>query len=117
MAEFLWVESSSTQMTEEPRFSRTQFGDGYAQDAPDGLNPITQTWDVSFQDAQDSAASAIVAFFRARISPSSGLEPFDWTPLWSTTKIKVKCTQWSRTLGSVYGESNIQARFVQWFGP
>lgn len=117
MAEFTWVESASTKLDEAPRFSRTRFGDGYAQDAPDGLNPNPQKWTVSFRDVEDSVADAIVAFFRARISTTTGLAAFDWVPLWATAKIQVKCSHWTRTRTSVWGESDIDAEFEQVFQP
>lgn len=117
MAEFLWVESESTQLEEQPRVASTQFGDGYAQEAADGLNPNPQAWRVAFRDVENSVADLIIAFLRARITSTAGLEPFDWTPLWSTTKLKFKCRRWSRTQGATWGESNIDAEFQQWFGP
>lgn len=116
MAEFLWVESDSTQLEEQPRVARTQFGDGYAQEAADGLNPNPQSWRVALRDVEDSVADQVIAFLRARITAAAGLEAFDWTPRWSTTKIKIKCRRWTRTLGSVWGESNIDLEFEQWFG-
>lgn len=117
MAEFAWVESASTQMEEAPRFSRTRFGDGYAQDAPDGLNPITQRWRVVFTDVENSVADAIVAFFRARAGATTGLGVFDWVPLWATgtNKILVKCPSWSRRHKDFYGTSDIEAVFEQVF--
>lgn len=117
MAEFAWVESASTQMEEAPRFSRTRFGDGYAQDAPDGLNPLAQRWRVVFRDVENSVADQIVAFFRARVGSTTGLGVFDWVPLWATgtNKILVKCPSWNRSHAEVWGTCHIEAVFEQVF--
>lgn len=116
-AEFVWVESASTALTEAPRYSRTQFGDGYAQDAPDGLNPIVQSWKLSFKDCENSVADQIIAFFRARVTSTAGLEAFSWVPVWATAPILVKCETWSRTVTDTWGECDVTATFTQWIGP
>lgn len=112
MAEFTWVESSSTELTEEPKLGKTQFGDGYLQVAPIGLHPITQQWSVRFADVENAVADQIVAFFRARITPFEA-EGFTWIPLWATTAIQVRCLRWSRTQSDTWGESHITAQFEQ----
>lgn len=116
MAVFDWTESASTALTEEPRISRTRYGDGYEERAPDGLNPIRQMWSLQFRAVDRQAADDIVAFFRARVGVQ-GLEAFDWTPLWATVPIRVVCRSWSRTQAEVYTESDINATFEQVFEP
>lgn len=118
MAEFVWVESGGTALEEQPRIASTQYGDGYEQRAPDGLNPLRQAWAVRFSDVEDAVANDIVAFFRARLTAASGLESFDWKPLWAGGAIiKVTCRKWSRTASDTWGESNITAEFRQEFEP
>lgn len=112
MAEFLWVESSSTALTEEPRLAATQYGDGYAETAPDGLNPITQKWSMRFRGVDDMEADSMVAFLRGQVSPITGYVPFDWFPKWAAAAIKVKCVRWSRTLAGSH-ESDIDCEFEQ----
>lgn len=114
-AEFLWVESAGTALEEKPRIASTQFGDGYEQRGPDGLNPVRQEWTVKFTDVDDDVADDIIDFFRARMT-SQGLESFDYAPLWAKgAKISVTCRQWSRTANDRHGESNITATFRQEF--
>lgn len=113
MDPFDWVESASTALEEEPRVLETRFGDGYGQRAPDGLNPIAQSWDVRFSGVDNAIAGDIVAYFRA----AKGVTAFEWTPLWHTTPIKVVCKQWTRTQPNEWGRSDISARFVQVFEP
>ena len=113
MATFTWAESTSTSLSEEPRVRRVAFGDGYEERAPDGLNPIAQEWDLSFNDVAVAGGNAIVAFFRAH----QAVTAFDWWPKWAPGPIKVVCTQWSRSLTGVWDESDIRAHFKQVFEP
>jgi len=52
-----------------------EFGDGYSQGAPDGLNPVRDKWNLTWSVLTDSEATAIETFFKAR----GGHEPFLWT--------------------------------------
>jgi phage-related protein len=112
MAEFLYAESSSTQLDQTVRMASSKFGDGYEQVAPDGLNALEESWQVRFTAVSDAGADAIIAFFRAQL----GL-PFDWRPRGTTAPRKFTCRQWSRTLSAVWDESDISATFVLWRGP
>lgn len=114
MAEmFAWAESASTSLEEQPAVRKTAFGDGYQQRAPDGLNHITQVWNVRFDEVGQAAGDAIIAFFRSH----GGWKRFDWPPMWSSTPIGVICTRWSRTATDEPGISSINARFEQVFEP
>lgn len=115
MAVFDWVESPGTSLAEEPRISRTKFGDGYEERAPNGLNPIAQRWQLQFRDVDGTVADEIVAFFRARVTAVSGIEAFDWTPLWAASAIRVICPSWQRTQGEVWGQADISCTFEQVF--
>jgi phage-related protein len=117
VAVFDWVESPGTQLDEEPRVAVTRYGDGYEERAADGLNPKPQRWTLAFRGIERGVADAIVAFFRARVDPVTGLEPFDWTPLWHSAPIRVVCRSWTRTLGEVWAEDDVRAVFEQVFEP
>ena len=112
MAEWVWVESPGTGVTREPRVRVSAFGDGYQQRAPDGLNNDAQTWEYQATDVDDAVAADMMAFLETH----GAVTPFDYTPLWATTPIKVVCPTWRRTLGSRVGTSDISATFNQWFG-
>jgi phage-related protein len=113
MADFVWVESASTALEEEPRVLATQFGDGYAQRQADGLNPLAQVWSVKFAAVDNAVADDIIAFLRA----AKGVTSFDWVPLWHTTAIKVICPSWRRAQPAEWGQSDIDAKFQQVFEP
>lgn len=117
METWLWAEGNGTTLAEEPRISSTQFGDGYEQTAVDGLNPIRQEWSFTFKGMDAATGDEMIAFLRARVSALNGLEPFLWTPLWSTTAITVTARKWTRTAAGDYGFSDIAVTFRQWFGP
>ena len=107
MAEFLYLESASSQMEQEPRVLRAQFGDGYEQRAPDGLNPIPEVWNVKFRGCADAGADVIIAFFRTH----GGVLTFDWRPRGTTSPRKFICPSWRRSLGEEADTSDIDAVF------
>lgn len=63
------VEASSEVVT---RFKKKQFGDGYIQIAPDGINPVRYEWDLEFLALTDARANELQSFFAglATVTPS-----------------------------------------------
>jgi hypothetical protein len=51
MARFDWAESSGTQLSQEPKVTRVQFGDGYSQRSPAGINHNPQRWSITIAGA------------------------------------------------------------------
>lgn len=113
MADWVWVESPGTALSEEPRVRVSKFGDGFEQRSVDGINTQPQTWDYNSDEVDDAVAAEMIDFLRAR----GGVEAFDYVPLWATTAIRVKCPRWRRVLGSRVGTSSITATFEQVFEP
>lgn len=109
----MWVESAGTQLTERPRVKSAQFGDGYQQLAPDGINSLAQEWEMVFDGVDDTVADDMVAFLRTQ----GGTQPFNYVPLRTTDAISVICAEWSRSFGPEPGISSLRATFKQWFGP
>lgn len=110
---FDWAESPGTKLREAPRVRAMQFGDGYSQRQPDGLNGIAQEWDVVFRAVSLDAGNELIAFLRTQ----AGVTAFTWAPVWSTSTIVVLCPEWTRTELDDFGFSDITARFVQTFEP
>lgn len=79
----------------EPRVKRAQFGDGYTQEAPDGLNPLLHTWNLNWDVVTYDERTTITTFLKAR----NGCESFYWIDGAGTTHL-VKCPTWT--------ESNIE---------
>ncbi len=58
------------------RTRSARFGDGYVQDAGDGLNNEMQTWTHSASDLDSDTLDEIMYFLRAH----KGYKKFYWTP-------------------------------------
>lgn len=109
---FIWVpllSSPGGQTTDRTKF--IQFGDGYEQEAPDGINTETSTWQLTFIDKAD-VITAIRDFLRAH----QGATPFYWTPPLDVPLL-FKCK--SRTPPTPLGAGNytLTATFTQTFAP
>jgi len=85
---FTWQTDKFT-LAEEPRVLTAQFGDGYRQDSPDGLNADLQALELTFEDIYAVDALAMRAFLKAR----GAAEAFLFVTLLGET-IKVKCAKW-----------------------
>lgn len=90
--------SPGTTNTPELKVLSASFGDGYTQEAPDGLNHIRDVLILSWDKLHPTDAAAIVAFFVAR----GGTTPFYYTPS-DGTVAKWTCKEWSdeRTTGGM----------------
>ncbi|MDO8985797.1 phage tail protein [Cypionkella sp.] len=58
------------------RILQADFGDGYAQAGPDGINTTVENWDLSFENYPISDVTTLTAFLDAQASYKS----FYWTP-------------------------------------
>jgi phage-related protein len=98
--------------SDQPRIRKleAEFGDGYSQAVPDGLNHIKREISLDWDLLTPTQSNDIIAFFRAR----GGCEPFFWTPSDETTALKWICEEWSekRIEG---GMRAVTAKFVQSF--
>lgn len=91
------------------RVLTTGFGDGYAQDVPDGLNNISETHNLQWNNIPDSAADDIIAQLRS----FNGVA-FSWTTPAGVTK-NFKCAKVSRTRPG-WKTSTINCVFIEVFG-
>lgn len=72
---FTWrATAQSSNGTTSGKVDRAQYGDGYSQSSPDGINPISRSWQVSFTD-RESVIQAIADFLDAHMGRS-----FLWKP-------------------------------------
>ncbi len=108
---FDWAESEGTQLEEEPNVSLIQFGDGYEQRSPQGLNHSPRRYAMQFRAVGTTEGDTIVAFFRTH----GGWKTFDWTPPRETLSAVWKCPKWQRSLPNALGESDISATFEEVF--
>lgn len=76
--------------TAEPKVKRVEFGDGYTQEAPDGLNYNLYTWNLTWESLNFEERVIIEDFITAR----KGFETFLWTDP-DGVQYRVKAKQWS----------------------
>jgi phage-related protein len=71
----------------EFRVLSAEFGDGYSQDGPDGINNVRAILALTWETLLPAQAAYITSFIAAR----KGVEPFWYTPSDEATPIKWTC--------------------------
>jgi phage-related protein len=107
MDTFQWIPDEGASAEVQPRLLSCQFGDGYGQDAGDGINTILPPWSLSFTGRSLSEALAIEAF----LVKQAGATTFLWTPPGGSTPLKFRCKKWTPTHNST--TNGITATFQQ----
>lgn len=88
---FFWKPSYNPDISIQPNVKKVQFGDGYDQSSPDGINNILLPLNLTFDKRTDNEARAILHFLYAR----KGAESFVFTPPFPYNMNKLfKCGQW-----------------------
>lgn len=83
-----------------------RFGDNYSQRAQAGLNNVSESWSLVFENYPDTDIATIDAFLEAR----GGDEAFEWTAPGELTEKKWTCKSWSKT-PSGFQVSTLRATF------
>lgn len=73
----------------EPKVKRVEFGDGYTQEAPDGINYNLYTWNLTWETLTSSEKVEIESFLVLR----KGYQTFLWTDP-DGVQFRVKCKSW-----------------------
>lgn len=109
MSTFTWIPDQGVSTETSAKVRRAQFGDGYAQRAPDGLNSVREVWSVQFTLRTKAEINAIDDFLRA----AKGSTAFDWvTPKGGSGRYT--CETW--TPAYVHdGDCSLTATFQQEF--
>lgn len=76
----------------EPRIRKVEFGDGYTQETPDGINYNLYTWSLNWDTLTQAEKTTIENFLVAR----KGYETFTWIDP-DGVSYKVKARTWSIT--------------------
>lgn len=101
--------SPGTRRSQELNLLEAEFGDGYSQVSPRGLNHLRRKLSVSWEALTRQQHDQIVAFFNER----AGWKPFNYTPPGETEPVRWTCKEWDYgTQGGVY---TITAQFRQDF--
>jgi phage-related protein len=85
-----------------------EFGDGYSQPTPNGLNHIRESVELTWNGLLDWEMCEIDAFLRAH----KGTIPFYYTPVGDCAPRKWTCKEWQRSAKAPWSMS---ATFVENF--
>ena len=103
--------------TAKPRVQLAKFGDGYEQRLSTGINPLEETFDVSFINRPRVEADDIIAFFENK----KGVTNFSFTIPDTNSGgneriIKVVCEDWDLTYENAEA-SSVTATFRRVYEP
>ncbi|WLR91005.1 phage tail protein [Shinella zoogloeoides] len=101
--------SPGTAFEPQIKVLEAEFGDGYSQPTPDGINNVREKVKLNWDGLTEREMSAINAFFMAR----KGAEAFYFKPAGYDRPLKWTCKEWGRTLTD--GVWKMTATFVQSF--
>jgi phage-related protein len=80
--------SQSSQNKTKPRISRVQFGDGYAMEAPEGLNPFPESWSIVYENLTVAELQSAIAVLKS----VAGTDHMTWTSPISPVEQKWRVT-------------------------
>ncbi len=112
MPTFSFVSDYTPTKSTKPQVTTVKFGDGYEQRYAKGLNTTPQNWSLTFNQRELAEANNIETFLLAR----AGVENFDWIPPDAVDPIKVKCSEWTKTL-EVGNRWTLNMNFEEVFEP
>jgi phage-related protein len=105
--EFIWRADPGAAVPVKPRVRMAQFGDGYSQALPDGLNHMLSTYNLNFSRLTDVEAMQIELFLQTM----GGTAPFRWkTP--NGLMQRFRCAEWNVNYGEI-DDHSISAVFTQ----
>ena len=111
---FEWCVTAATYDL-EPKVIKAQFGDGYAQRRPAGINTQACMWSVDMKNIDTKTCNDVLAFLSAR----NGVEVFNWTPPRMTVEQSVIATSWNFSYGDMIETGdrlyNLTMKFEQVF--
>lgn len=106
--------SPSADLQNKPEFKllESEFGDGYTQASPDGLNHIRQVVSLRFELLEKIDRDTIISFLMSH----GGTKPFFYRIPTDDYSLPYTCKEWDWVaLGA--GLFNITATFREYFGP
>lgn len=109
---FSWLPSFGVGSDPQVSLISSQFGDGYKQETPNGINYISDVFTLPFNNKSLSEGRDIIAFLRAH---AGGIWFWFTDPIMGQT-IKVKCKKWA-PVASAPGTISLSATFEQCFDP
>jgi phage-related protein len=109
---FTWLPQYGAEASVTPSVLTSQYGDGYAQDVPIGINSTPQVWTLSFNN-DPATADQIFQFLQNQ----GGVKRFWWTPPRQNDALKCKTVGAYKKQESDAGQVTISVTFQQVFDP
>jgi len=101
MYDFQWLPDQDFTATTQPNVTTVNYGDGYEQRQPAGINNDLRSYALTFTGDADYVG-AIDAFLTDR----NGVQAFTWTAQDKNTSRVFKCATWSRTINGLWETLN-----------
>lgn len=101
---FIWSPQKGYSVTSQPNVAVVKLGDGYEQRQVKGINPLMDSYSLTFRGFDDkcgrpNVVKAVRDFLKARMA----VESFYWTPSDTGVRALYVCRSWSVTpTGSFY---------------
>lgn len=83
--------SYGTDMSQDYKISRIDYGDGFSQRAEKGLNGKPQRWRLMWNNISKADAEMLRLFFEDQ----GGVAPIEWTPFGQTAELVWTANGWS----------------------
>ena len=90
------VASAQSRRRVQDRTLRVQFGDGYEQEAADGIHTVTQSWPLQFV-GNEVYVRPILDFVRRHAGGKSSCGRRRWARRAATRRARCRCSPWART--------------------
>lgn len=99
METFKWCVRPDGDISNKPEIYSVDFGDGYNQSAPKGLNNLLREYTVTVK-VKNKEALKVDAF----LAKHNAVTPFLYNDPYTQTQKKVRCLQWPAKNGLEYTE-------------
>lgn len=93
------------------RLRKAQFGDGYAQVAGDGINPITRSWEISVT-GKIHIVQPVILF----LEEHQGVKSFQWIPPLGVLGL-YRCESGYKPIAMGAGVYSLTTTFIEAFNP
>lgn len=110
---FEWLPSRNPTRRMAPKINSINFGDGYSQISPKGINNIAQEWTLEFKNRDLVEINNIENYLKDK----HGFISFPWVNPLDKNSINVKCDNWTKTtivmVSETKGYGSLRATFKQ----
>lgn len=97
--------SFGTDMGQDPKVIRAQYGDGYSARKTDGINSVPQIWNLRWDNIPEATAEDLRVFFQGL----AGVGIVDWQPYGQPASLKFTASKFkSRPTGYLTASCSVQ---------